>query len=404
MSTLMLLTFALFAILCGSVRAETVDHYLNQLTLHPSVTRMLEQRDSFENLSISALSLPDPQLILGVDNIPFSNPSFNRFLPSSKIFGYRQSIPNTAARQSKSNLQKSLSNKQKLMAEYQTQRLAALFIRQLIEIHKVRRLEALLKEQLDLYQLMENDLQGQLEAGKSVYGLFSEIDVERSDIEQQLNALKTERVEIREILIDLVDTVPELTPPTTSALEWIRDQTPLYPTLIAHEAVSASKNRIGVAEAEFRPNYGIQFIYKQRESGDTFQGDDWFSIQANVSVPIWSKTSQGPKLASAKAMMRSTQSAYQQSTRHWNQRMAILNAEQKYALENINLFKKKKRALKEMIAAAERNYESGNTTLKNVLDSQINYISIAAKLVSEESRYKSLIIEFNSHIQAEKDN
>lgn len=403
MNILALCTVALFAIMCGSARAETVDHYINQLTRHPSVTDMLERRDSFENLSRSALSLPDPQLIVGVDNIPLSNPSFNRFLPSSKILGFRQSIPNPAVRQRKSNLQKVLSGKQELMAEYQIQRLVALFMRQLTEIDKVRKLELLLKEKLDLYQLMENDLQGQLEAGKSVYGLFSEIDVERSDIEQQLNALQAERVEIQEILIELVETVPELSPPKISVLKWIRNETPLYPTLIAHEAVAVSKKRIGIAEAEFKPNYGLQAIYKQRESSDTFKGDDWFSIQANISIPIWSKSNQAPKLASAKAMMRSAQSAYEQSVRHWNQRMASLNAEQKYALENINLFKKKKRALKEMIAAAERNYESGNTALRNVLDAQINYLSIAAKLVSQESRYKNLIVEFNSHIQAGKE-
>ena len=79
--------------------------------------------------------------------------------------------------------------------------------------------------------------------------------------------------------------------------------------------------------------------------------------------------------------------------------MASLAAEQKYALDNIDLFKKKKKALNEMIAAAERNYESGNATLGNVLDAQINHIRIAAKLVAQESRYQNLVVEFNSHIQ-----
>lgn len=400
MSRYQLLATAFVASLCSSiVSAETFDDYLSQLSNHPSVTHIIEQGNSFENLATSALSLPDPQLILGVDNIPFSDPSFDRFLPSSKVIGFRQAIPNPEVREKKASFQKSQSKKQRLMAEYQEQKLRALFTRQLIDLKKVSDLEALLKKQLELYRLMEKDLRGQLEAGKAVYGRFSEIDVERSDIEQQLNALRAERVGIQETLIELVGEIPKLSPPAVSVLNWIRNETPLYPNLIANEAITVSKEKKDIAQADFKPNYGVQALYKQRESGDNFSGDDWFSVQASISIPIWSKSNQTPKLASAKAMMRSAQRAYEQSMRHWNQRMASLAAEQKYALDNIDLFKKKKKALNEMIAAAERNYESGNATLGNVLDAQINHISIAAKLVAQESRYQNLVVEFNSHIQ-----
>lgn len=404
MSRSPLLTLALVVGLCASsVKAEeTYEYYLTQLSKHPSVTSLLEQSVSFDSLSKSAFSLPDPQLILGLDNVPISDPSFDRFLPSSKVIGFRQAIPNPTVRENKSNLQKSQSKKQRLIAEYQVRQLKALFTRQLIELQKVDELEKLLNEQLKLYRLVEKDLRGQLEAGKAVYGRFSEIDVERSDIEQQLNALRAERVNIQEVLIELVEAVPKITPPKVSPLPWKRGETSLYPTLIAYDSVIVSKNNIDIAKSDFKPNYGLQALYKQRESGDNFEGDDWFSIQASISIPIWSRSNQTPKLKAAKSMMRSAQSTYEQSIRHWNQRMASLAAEQKYALENIDLFKKKKKALKEMIAAAERNYESGNTALENVLDAQINHLNIASKLVSQQSRYETLVVEFNSHIQTTK--
>ena len=402
MSRYQLLTITLVASLCASiVGAETFDDYLNLLSSHPRVTHILEQGNSFENLAKSELSLPDPQLILGVDNIPFSDPSFDRFLPSSKVIGFRQAIPNPVARKNKASLQKSQSKKQRLMAEYQVQKLRALLTHQLINLKKVSDLVVLFNKQLEIYRLMEKDLRGQLEAGKAVYGRFSEIDVERSDIEQQMNALRAEQVGIQETLIELVGEVPKLTPPEVRVLKWIRDETPLYPNLIANEAITVSKEKIDIAEADFKPNFGVQALYKQRESGKNFSGDDWFSVQASVSIPIWSRSNQTPKLDSANAMMRSAQSAYEQSRRHWNQRMASLAAEQKYALDNIDLFKQKKTSLEEMIAAVERNYESGNATLGHVLDAQINHISIAAKLVAQESRYQNLVVEFNSHIQTE---
>ena len=173
MSRYQLLATAFVASLCSSiVSAETFDDYLSQLASHPSVTHIIEQGNSFENLATSALSLPDPQLILGVDNIPFSDPSFDRFLPSAKVIGFRQAIPNPAVREKRASFQKSQSKKQRLMAEYQEQRLRALFTRQLIDLKKVSDLEALLKKQLELYRLMEKDLKGQLEAGKPFTDVF----------------------------------------------------------------------------------------------------------------------------------------------------------------------------------------------------------------------------------------
>lgn len=400
MSICRLLTLtAVVSLSMSTAKANTYDHYIEQLSQHPSVLHLIEQGDSYQSLSKSSVSLPDPQLIIGLDNIPLSDPSFDRFLPSSKVIGFRQAIPNPKARERKANLQKNLLKKNRLITQYQVKRLEAQFTVQLVELQKVNALEKLLKEQLELYRLAEKDLRGQLEAGKSVYVKFSELDVERAEVEQKLNALGAERATIQETLIELVDTIPNLSPPKVNVLNWVRNETPLYPVLIAFESTVVGQSNVDIAEADFKPNYGVQALYKQRESGENFEGDDWYSIQASVSIPIWSKSNQTPKLKSAQAMMRSAQSMYEQTTRHWNQRMATLQAEKKYALDNIELFKKKKKALKQMIAAAERNYESGNTPLEDVLNAQINHLNIAAKLISQQSRYQTLIIEFNSHIQ-----
>ncbi len=64
------------------------------------------------------------------------------------------------------------------------------------ELDTVTTLEKLAKRQLGYYRSMEDDLKGQLEAGNPVYGRFSEIDVERTDLEQRLNDLKAERVAV----------------------------------------------------------------------------------------------------------------------------------------------------------------------------------------------------------------
>ncbi len=49
------------------------------------------------------------------------------------------------------------------------------------------------------------------------------------------------------------------------------------------------RKKIDIAEANFKPSYGIQALYKQREPENNFVGDDWLSVQASISVPLWSK-------------------------------------------------------------------------------------------------------------------
>lgn len=395
---LLLTTTLILSFGFSTAKAQSYDHYLNQLSNHPSVTQLVQQSLSLEALAKNVSSLPDPQVVVGIDNLPINDPEFDRFLPTSKVIGFRQAIPNPGARSHKSAMQQNKSYQQRVVSEYQLARLKAQFTQKLIELKKVAQLEQLLKEQLDLYQLMETDLRGQLEAGKAIYGRFSEIDVERSEIEQKLNDLRAETVSIQEALIELVGTVPRVKLPSIQVKHWERNNTPLFPTTISQQAVIISNSKIDIAEADFKPSYSVQALYKQRESSQNFSGDDWLSVQASVSIPLWSGSKQTPGLTAAKATKQSKQYAYEQSLRHWNRKMASLRAEQKYALENIELLKRKIVALTEMIAAAQRNYESGNSALEHVLDAQINHLKIAARLISQRSRYQILIVEHNSHI------
>lgn len=379
-------------------KAETLDNYVEKLAEHPQVTQILEQSTRFKELSYGELGLPDPQLIIGVDNVPVEDPAFDRFLPTSKVVGFKQKIPSYSLRKAKSGKQEVLSKRQQLMADYTQKRLEAILIIQLTELDKVKTLEKLANKQLGYYRSMEDDLKGQLEAGNPVYGRFSEIDVERTEVEQRLNDLKAERITIEEELIRLVGEVPDVELPTIPDVVWQRESSALYPVAIAGEDISVAGKDVDAADAAFDPNYGIQAIYKQRESGSNFSGDDWFSIQATISIPLWYESNQKPKLRAAQAGKRSAEFAYDDTMRQWIKRMSSLKAERDIALDNIELLKEKKASLKQMVKAANRNYESGNAPLETVLDAQIDELTIASQLAKQHSRHVRLSAQFNSHI------
>lgn len=379
--------------------AQTLAFYLAKLSDHPSVLAGVENSNYLEHMSEHVSALPDPQVIFGVDNIPVDDPAFDRYLPSAKVIGIKQSIPNGAVRLAKSEHALGQSRQQRLKTEYQLARLKSIFIKQLIELNKVKALKDQLTEQLALYQLMENDLRGQLEAGRPVYGRFSGIDVERSEVEAQFNVLRAEAIQIEAMLIELVGSVPKIIPPTPEMLPWQAGKTTLYPTQIMAEGIKISDKNIELAQARFKPNYGLQAIYKQRESGENFEGDDWFSLQATISVPLWRHANQTPALRAAQAQLGAAQSNYEYSVRHWAQKMESLSAKIRYSKDNVSVLEEKISSLGEVISAAQRNYEAGNVALEVVLGAQINRSKIAAKLIDQRSQYQGLIAEFNSHIQ-----
>lgn len=385
-------------VIASQANAKTLDDYIKKLVDHPKVTQLLEQSEHYQALSASEMGLPDPQLIIGIDNVPVENPAFDRYLPTSKIIGFKQNIPNYSLRKAKSNQQKSLSKRQKLVADYTRQRLKAILIGQLAELNKVRALKKLSTKQLKHYRSIETDLKGQLEAGQPIYARFSELDVERTKIEQQLNDLKAEQIAIEAELIQLVGEVPATSLPRVINKTWKNEASLLYPAVIAAQDIQVASKAIGVADAAFKPNYSIQALYKQREKNVSFSGEDWFGLQATISLPLWQDSNQKPKLRAAQAEKSRTELAYDDTLRQWVKRLSVLEAERDIAQDNILLLENKIISIQAMVQAANRNYESGNTALEAVLKAQIAELEITSQLATQQSRYTRLAAQFNSHI------
>lgn len=396
------LTCAAILLSVSQAGATSFDEYLQRLKDHPQVSTALAESNKYQELSKGEMGLPDPQLILGVDNLPVDDPAFDRFLPSSKVLGFKQAIPSYGLRKAKSEQQKGMSKKQKLFADYTTKRLEAYLITALVELDKVKSLEEYAQKQLKYYVELESFLKGQLESGSSVYGRFSEIDVERTEVEQKLNNLKAEKDTIEAELVRLVGEVPDITFPDVPMLNWENNAESLYAVTIAREDIGIASQKIEAADSAFGPNYGIQALYKQREDGSNFAGDDWFSVQATVSVPLWYHWNQKPKLRAAEASKQSAEFSYDNMKRTWQKKLTSLASERDVALTNITLLQEKKDAIREIVAAAERNYEAGNAELESVLDAQIDELTILSQLASQRSRHMKLSAEFNSHIIGDK--
>tara|TARA_R110001592_G_scaffold32162_1_gene112736 strand:- start:5849 stop:6523 length:675 start_codon:yes stop_codon:yes gene_type:complete len=215
-----------------------------------------------------------------------------------------------------------------------------------------------------------------------------------------LNNLDADITAIEAEFIRLVGDVPALDVPDVPDMQW--DETPdaLYPVMIAAQDIDIASKSVGVAEAAFLPDFGVNAIYKQRESGEhnSFNGDDWFSLQAQITIPLWADKNQKPKLKAAKDQERSAQFAYDDMARQWIQQMTALHAARDAAGRNVKVLQGKDWAMKKKIAAAERNYEAGTENLDSVLLAKIDRLNIQSQRAIVKALYVSRSAEFNANI------
>lgn len=392
---------ALFALLTSMpAYAETFEAYVQRLSEHPQVESILAGSEALKSQAEGELGLPDPMFMIGIDNMPISDPAFDRFLPTSKVIGFSQSIPNPAAREAKSQRFEQMSEKQKLMADYTNARLRFMLVSKLAEYESVKTQAKLIKKQLGHFQELENTFKGQVESGRSVYQRFSEVDVERAEAERKLNDLDARLALIEAEFVRLVDNVPHIDMPDIPDIVWDKNPTALYPVMIAAEDIDIAKKEVSIADAAFLPNFAVNAVYKQREDGtnNSFSGDDWFSVQAKVSIPIWAGSNQKPKLRAAKERERSVKFAYDDVRRFWNKQMTSLQSNRDAAAKNVKILQDKDWAMKKKIDAAQRNYEAGTENLESVLLARIDRLNIQAQLAAVKEMHISSAAEFNSNI------
>ncbi len=380
--------------------AASFDEYVQRLSDHPQVMSILAQSEATRAQAQGELGLPDPTFSIGVDNVPISDPAFDRFLPTSKLIGFNQKIPNPIMLRAKSDKLEQLSEKQKLMANYTAARLRFMLVSKLAEHGAVKTQKKLIKKQLGYYHELEDTFKGQIESGRAVYQRFSEVDVERAEAERKLNDLEAKLTSIEAEFVRLVDEVPEIEMPKIIESNWGKNPNRIYPVLIAAEDVDIARRGIGIADAAFLPNFGVNALYKQREEGQggSFAGDDWFSVQAQITVPLWASQNQKPKLKAAKDRERSAIFAYDDMRRMWVQKMTTLQSARDAAEKNVKVLQDKDHAMSGKIKAAQRNYEAGTAELDGVLLARIDRLNIQAQLAQVKATYASKAAEFNSNI------
>ncbi len=392
MLDLQLLMVALFAV-THLYADENAQHaaftdLLTRLQHHPALFVSSSEQQQWLASADAALSLPNPNFTFGFNNLPVNEPtSFDRYLPSSRSLEFKQSIPSLKGREALRSTHLARSTlaqieRQMVMAELRKRLITAL-----AQQRRISHSKAALDQQLSLLSELERWLRGEMAGGGAVYSRFDELDVQKSKIEEKKLTLIGEAGRWGSELRSLVDRVPStVTLPQIQPGRWSGNPDDLIKVRIAMAKLAVAQSQVEERRSAFNPDYAFSAAWQQRESGESFDGDDWFTLKFTASLPLWSSTNQTPKLKAAEARVTMVLAQQDRQLRLARSDYETALADYNTAVELRHAMRERQSRLQALEAANRRRYEAGDIDLESVIRPAMQLAELDLDLAGAETK------------------
>ncbi len=375
-----------------AVPAQGFEELEVRLGEHPALEAMRHQSAGLRERATAAEALPDPVVSLGILNFPLLDPSFSRYLPTSKAVGVRQMFPHRDARDARAAQASQSAARNDAEIDQRFAELRADLIVALVDQERVAALRALLGARDAKYDELAQIVETEINAGRPVLFRLAEIDVERSDLARALANLDAAAGRIDARLTDLVGGAVDTPPPPVSLRAWSGEADAFHAVRVARAGVSVAETGIDRAEAAWRANWGVQLMYQQRDH----PGDDWVSATATFTVPFWADRSQAPALREAEANREAARSRFVAAARRASSRYLALEATRAAAESGIAILEEKIDAIRDQIAAQLTMYESGTGDYSPILGGEIAVLQLQGQIVDEQAGRDRAIARMNA--------
>lgn len=399
-----LLVAALLTALTGPhAHAQSFSELETRLAEHPSLAALGSEADAERERSRAATALPDPVVSVGINNFPLFDPAFDTFLPTNKSVGIRQDIPSYAERRARA--EGALANAATRDA-MRAQQYAALRGELILLLHHRHHLEhhaALLDAQAAKYAELKTVLEAEIGSADTALSRLAEVDVALARLDRDRADISARLARINARLRDLVGEVPpsSMALPPIAPVIWSGSADQFHAVRVADAAIGNAEARVDEARAGWRPDWGVELTYQQREAGrggafSNFEGDDWVSAQVRFSVPLWAGQSQAPRLRGAQADRSAAQSRRLAAALAARSEYEIFDAARQRSLAAIDALTRQIAALEEQSHALLTSYESGAGSYAPIIDSDIAVLKLRAEIVSERALEAEAIARMNA--------
>ncbi|MDR1062839.1 MAG: TolC family protein [Azoarcus sp.] len=294
----------------GEATALSLDEALSRTAHAPEILSSLASEAAAEELSKAAGQLPDPRIVLSVDDFMLEGDMQYRFDGSKRMVGVMQAIPAASRRQ---------AERQKAAAAYagsararEYTQLAArrevslLWLKLYFLTQKAALLQASADEIRRRQAATTSMLAGGGEAGMALEALF-----DRQKLDDAFDLLRRDFQLVRARLTRWIGPLALAETATGALPAWARNTSVILPgTANVPEAdteteLRASRSRIDIAEAELLLALADRDMNWNMEVGfgQDAMGKSMMMAKVGVSLPIFAGTRQNPRIAAARARL-----------------------------------------------------------------------------------------------------
>ena len=366
-----------------------------KLRAYPQLDAFTLRADAERERGFAATALPDPEITMGLNSFPLFAPSFTEYLPTNKSIGLRQRFPNGDRRDADRDEAFARASRLDAARAARLDELRADLRVQLVTLQRVQDQLVLLDSRLAKYAELDEIVLAEVDAGEPSLFRLAEIEGERAEVGRRRVALRAEQRQAAARLRELVGTVPDGINMDPVLREWNAQASAFHAVRVAQETIDIFSSRIDAARADYKPDWGVQATYQQRENGLNFDGDDWVSIGVTVSVPLWKKQKLDPRLRAAQADRSAAMADVQTAARAALSRYEALDATRIAARDAVQVIETKIAAVEQALADRLVVYESGQGGYAPILDGEIAVLALQGDIVVERAREDIAIIRMN---------
>lgn len=321
------------ALLMQPATALTLDEALHLAGQEaPALQALRAQQQAARSAAIPAAELPDPQLTLGLQNLPFEEDdrwSPDRERMTQQVVGIRQQVPNSdkrAAWQAVANAEVALTEAQYQLTRLQVRQRTALAWISALAVHQKL---ALFQDFYRENRLFERAIQALIAGGQGLTADSVLPHQERAHLEEQEDDLRRQQRSAQAALERWIGPHRDLEPqgpwpywPGTEAM--YRQNLRQHPGLQTYNPRRRrAQAQVEEAIADKTPDWGWALDYQRR--GKAYS--DMVSLRVSFDLPLFTRTRQDPRIAARQAEAVAVDAEQEDAVRRYAQQLEDLLAE-----------------------------------------------------------------------------
>ncbi|WP_042955657.1 TolC family protein [Pseudomonas sp. G5(2012)] len=292
----------------------------------PSLTAQDAKIQAVSNAAIPAGELPDPKLLLGVQNYPIGGPdrwSIDQDFMTMQMVGVSQEMPNSAKR--KARIEVADAAIDRAAAERRVERLKVRQATALawINSYSVERKDALFQGFYKENRLLVDTVRAQIAGGRAQPADAVTPKQEAAQLDEQQDDLIRQRAQARAALKRWIGPAAN-DKPVGSLPDWPVEASDYSHKLQHHPELAAfapmtreAQAKVREAEAEKQPDWSWELDYQRR--GREF--GDMVSVQFSWDLPLFPGSRQNPKIAAKHAELNQLEAEREALAREHTQQL-----------------------------------------------------------------------------------